>query len=86
VVDVAAAHLDVAEGTDVMGDGGDQKAHRQEGDEETDGGKEETALGSIGDLLMDDLTGFGEVKNEQNGRGDEGYEDQEDPGSGDVHR
>jgi len=83
---VAAAHLDVAEGANVMGDGGDEETHREKGDEEADRGEEEPALGTVWDLLMDDFTGFGEVKNEQNRRGDNGYEDQEDPGSGDVHR
>ena len=86
VVDVAATHLDVTEGANVMGDGGDQKTHGEKGDEEADGGEEEAALGAVGDLLVDDLPGFGEAENEQDERGDDRQEDEKDPGSGEVHR
>jgi len=86
MMDVTAAHFDITEGADVMRDGGDQQTDSEKGDEEADGGEEEASLGAVGNLLADDLTGFGEVEDQQDERGDDRCEDQKDPGSGDVHR
>ena len=47
-----SAHLNIAEGTDVMGDRGDQKTHGEERDEEADGSEEQAAAGAIGKALM----------------------------------
>lgn len=75
---MASTHLDVAKGANVMRDGGDEQADGEEGDEEADGGQEETAMGPVGDLLVDDAAGLGEVEDEQDRCSAEDDEDQED--------
>jgi hypothetical protein len=86
VMDVMAPHLDVTEGADVMGDGSDEETDGKKGDEEADGGEKETAVRAVGDLLVDDVADFGEVKDEKDCGGAEADEDQEDRRAGDVHR
>ena len=57
-----AAHFDVTKWANVMSDGGDEKPNGEEGNEEADRGEEETAVRPVGDLLMDDAAGFGEMQ------------------------
>lgn len=85
VMNVAPAHLDIAERADVMSDGGDQQAHPEEGDEEADRGEKEAALRTIGNLLMDDESEFGEVQQKENESGGHDDESEQNDGTGDVH-
>ena len=85
MMNVATTHLYVAEGPDVVRDGGDEQPHREKGDEEADGRKKETAVRAIRYLLMDEVAEFGEVEQQkQDGRDDHG-EDQQNPRTGYVH-
>lgn len=83
---MTACHLNIAEGADVVSDGSDEETDSEEGDEEADGGEKETAVGTVGDLLMEDMADFCEMQNEEDGSGAEADEDQKDRRAGDVHR
>jgi hypothetical protein len=84
MVDVTSAHLHISKGADVVGDGGDQQTHPEEGDEKADRCQEQPAMRAIRYLLMDEVTEFGEVEQQkQDGSNDES-KDQQNPRSGDV--
>jgi hypothetical protein len=65
MVDVTATHFNVAEGADVVSDGGDQQTHSKEGDEEADGGEKKPAMGAIRYLLGDEVAEFSEVEQQK---------------------
>ena len=85
MMNVTSTHLYVPERADVMRDGRYQQADGKEGDEEAYRGEEEPAVGTIGDLLVDEQAEPGEVKQQQNNDSSEAGEEEKYPGSGNVH-
>jgi hypothetical protein len=85
MVDVQASHLDPSEGADVVGDAGDEQAHGEKGDEETYRGEKKATMRTVGYLLMDEMPELRQVQHQEDKCNAQGYEDKENPRSGDMH-
>jgi hypothetical protein len=84
-MDMAAAHLHVADGPYVVLDGQNQQPDSQKGDEEADRSEKQTAMRTVRYLLMDEMAELREMEQKQQNRSYDGGEYQEYPRSGDVH-
>jgi hypothetical protein len=85
VVDVPSANDNVTKWPDVMRNRVDEQARREECDKEGDGRKKETAVGPVGDSLVKDDANFGEVQQDECCCSHESDEDEQYPGTWDVH-
>jgi hypothetical protein len=84
-MDVAAAHLHIAEWPYVVRNGQNQQAHRKKGDEEADRREKKAAVRTVRYLLMEDVAEPRQMEQQEQYRGDDRNEDQKYPRSGDVH-
>ena len=67
MVNVKSAHLNVAERSNPVNDGGNQQTNRKESKEEAYGGQKEPALRAIGNLLVDDVSELREMQEQKDG-------------------
>ena len=82
VMNVLTANHDPSEGTDVMGDAGDEQADAEEGDKEANCGQEEAAARAVGDAGVENAAEVCAVQQEKDGRGDKDGEDEQNNGAG----
>ena len=85
MVNVMAAHLDITEGADVVGDREHEEPNGQKCNKEADGGEKEAAMRAVGYVPMDKVAETREVQQEKEKGRDDDDEDEEYPGSSDVH-
>ena len=79
VMDMAATHGDVLEGPDVMLDGSNQQADRQEGDKEADRCQEHSPVRPVREIGVQDQAQLGEMEQQQHGCCYQNNEDQQYP-------
>jgi hypothetical protein len=85
MMDVMSAHLNPTERPTAVDDRCDQQPHHNKGKEEANRGQEEPPMRPIGNALVDQHPKLRQVQQQENQDGQYTYEDQQHPGTRNVH-